>query len=51
MSDKAGELAAKVLLFLGESVEDAVMTFVEDGSTWQELVDLAKAVQGENERV
>lgn len=38
-SDK---LAEKVTLYLGKSVEDAVMTFAEDGSTWQELIDLAR---------
>ena len=37
-------LARKVLLFMGETQEDAVMTIMEDGSTAQELRDLAKAV-------
>jgi hypothetical protein len=46
-SDK---LAEKVLLYLAGfdgngTVEDAVMTFAEDGSTWQELIDLAREVQ------
>jgi hypothetical protein len=47
MSDTSQELASKVLLFLGDSTEDAIMTFVEDGSTRDELVELARKVQQE----
>jgi len=31
------EFARKVALFVGENTEDAMMTFVEDGSTRDEL--------------
>ncbi len=41
---KARLLAQKVLLYLGETQEDAVMTIVEDGSTAEELRTLAKRV-------
>lgn len=42
---KAQVLAEKVLLYLGESPEHAIMTFAEDGSTFTELVELAKGVR------
>jgi hypothetical protein len=44
MSDEQA-LAEKVLLYLGDSPEHAIMTFVEDGSTFQELIGLARKVQ------
>jgi len=37
-------LAEKVLLYLGETQEDAIMTIVEDDSTAEELRTLAKRV-------
>jgi hypothetical protein len=39
---QAKRLAERVLRYLGEDVEHAIMTFSEDRSTFQELVDLAK---------
>lgn len=41
----AQRLAERVLLYLGESPEDAVMTFAEDGSTHAELLELARKVR------
>lgn len=35
--DDPKELARKVALFVGENLEDAMMTFAEDGSTRDEL--------------
>lgn len=37
-------LAKKVLAYLGDSAEHAMMTFAEDRSTFQELIDLAQKV-------
>lgn len=45
----ADELARKVLLFMGETQEDAVMTIMEDGSTAEDLRVLARAVLAQSE--
>lgn len=42
------ELARKVLLYMGEDHEAALMTLAEDGSTREELVAAARAVVGED---
>lgn len=45
----AEKLAAKVKLYLGASPSEAMMTFVEDNSTWQELINLVAEYEATKE--